>query len=154
MGRLIPDIAFVIGNLVFTQQGPIFRLKTALCMMFFLMDDIIGYNGDFSLSYGKYPIPILPGEIPQLGITASTPQRGGSFQIANQISQSDRSGENQQKMHMILHPAYAKGLPVLIYHAAEVTVHFLPQCEVVEQWAFVPWSKKSNAPGHCSMTAA
>jgi len=95
--------------------------------MHLLLSYVLPYGGDFGFSYGKCPIPALPGKVPQLKGLGVAPRRGRSLQVANQIGLSHPSGENQQQVHMILNSSHAERLAILVHNATKIPMHLRPQ---------------------------
>ena len=81
---LVPDVPFVVGDLVALQKSPELVLKRQAAMMFSLLKDVFSHGFDLGEPDGKRTLPTLPGEIVQAGITLLDPERRSALTSATE----------------------------------------------------------------------
>ena len=65
----IPDITFIKFEVVFSQQGTQFVLKTHLGMVPCLFTNIFGHCSEIRLAHGEIGVATLPFEVGEVGST-------------------------------------------------------------------------------------
>lgn len=83
--RLIPDITFVIRQVVFLQQIPVLFLETDFAVMFGLSGDVFLHRVTMRRADGKHSVTGLPVKVVVPRMTRLQPNRRRSFDFPYQI---------------------------------------------------------------------
>lgn len=112
--ELVPDIAFIVFDFVFLEEGSVFVLEGARLVMFLLGVDVVKQGIEIRWPDGKgtvSPLPRKGGQCRRLGFQ---PFGGRGFQFLDELSHSDRPGEADGEMNMVGHAADAEAFTIHI----------------------------------------
>src|SRR6185503_18302789 len=102
----IPDVTFVVGNLITFEEPAIFLLKGHLFMVFLLTSNVVDDCVRFGLTHREGAIASLPIEASEVRTFAFNPFRRAGLYRFNDLRQRRYSRETKEQMNVVLNPTH------------------------------------------------
>ena len=104
-GISIPDVPFIVFDVMTFQEGEEFFLKTPHAMVFVLACDVCLHLVQVGLAYAKGAVAGLPREGAQIRACLMDPGRGIALDVTDHIGNRRLFSQRYQEMHVVRHSA-------------------------------------------------